>query len=546
MKDILSQLLKEAVLSCKEKHSWNIDIDDINFDIEIPKDRQFGDFATNLSFIIAKKIKSTPQEITTTIVSNIPRNNVVEKVETVNGYINFFVKDEYFLGELRKILQEKENYLREDIGNGKKVLIEFVSANPTGPLHVGHGRGAAIGDTLARLFSFFGFNTKKEYYINNSYESLQIENLISSVFARYKQLLGENVSFPEDGYFGNYIVDIAEKVIKKFGKEVEAFSDEIINFILEEILTEQKNILEKFGIVFDNFFSENDLYKEGEVQKVIDYLKEKNATYLKDGALWLKGGDDKDEVLIRSSKKPTYLASDIAYHKNKFERGYEYLVNIWGADHHWHIQRLKNAISLLGFEKDNIEILLMQMVNLYEDGKQIRLSKRSGNIITLEELIDEVTSDVAKFFFLAKDINSVLNFDLSLAKKQSNENPVWYVQYAYARICSIFRKANESNLQLSEDFVFPHDIIPAERLLIFTLIQSKDVIKQAFLKREIHKVCNYAILLAEMFHNFYEKCKVIDEKNLNQTNFRLQICFATKIIFSVIFYLLGISEKERM
>lgn len=547
MKEIISQLLEKSLKSCQEKYHW--EINQIDFEVAPPKERNFGDISSNIVFLVAKKIGTSPKVAADKIIENIPENKIINKIEIAGGgFINFTLKEEYLHQELINILKEEKSYGRENLGENKKVLIEFVSANPTGPLHIGHGRGAAVGDVLSHLFNFFHYYAEKEYYINDSCESLQIENLLQSVEVRYRQQLGEDITLPEDAYRGEYIQAIAKKIIAKYGNNLNGFNEEVINFILVEILSEQKVVLKNFKIIFDNYFSENALYKNKEIENIIDALKEKSLLYLKEGAWWFSTGEEKDEVIVRSNGKPTYLASDIAYHQNKFKRGYEYLVNIWGADHHGHITRLKNAIMGLGFDKNKIEILIVQMVNLQEDGKKARLSKRQGDIITLQEVIDEVSADVARFFFLSKDISSQLNFDLNLAKKQEPDNPIYYIQYAYARICSVFKKARENKLEIDKEerVDFAKLISEEERALILTLLEFSATMKSSFLKRELHKICNYAISLSRDFHNFYEKCKIIDTNNLPLTFARLKLCAATKIIFSLIFNLLGIEAKERM
>ena len=508
---------------------------DINFTVEIPKEKKFGDYSTNIAMVLTKKMKKNPREIANDLVEKLKNFEIFEKIEIAGpGFINFFINKDSWLKLFKEIYETGEKYFKMDIGNGKKVLVEFVSANPTGPLHIGHGRGAVLGDVLSNLLKFTGFKVQKEYYINDAGNQMKI--LGNSIKLRAIQIVKgkESVDFPDDHYKGEYIIEIAREMIEKFGeevieKDVEFFTEYGVKKILPGIIKD----LKEFGVEFDNFFSEKSLFSSGEVDRTINFLKEKKVMYEKDNAWWLKVEGDEDRVVIKSDGSYTYLASDIAYHKNKYERGFDLLVNIWGADHHGYIPRIKSAIKHLGYDPEKLKILLVQMVNLLRNGEKIVLSTRAGKFVTLKEVVDEVGKDAARFIFMTRKSDAHLDFDLEVAKMQSNENPVYYVQYAHARICSIFRNTDEN----PEIINFEND---EELELIKKVADFKHIIYVASKNLEPHLITYYLIELAGLFHSFYNKHKVIG----NPSRLALVQCVKDAIKFAL--NLLGVNAPEKM
>jgi len=512
-----------------------IEDDNLNFTVEIPKDKKFGDFSTNVAMILSKKLKENPRKIAENLLKRIYDDNLFEKIEVAGpGFINFYIKREAWIEILKDIFSKREKYFKINLGNNKKILIEFVSANPTGPLHIGHGRGAVVGDVLANILKFTGFNVTKEYYINDAGNQMKI--LGNSIKLRAIQLIkGENsIDFPDDHYRGEYIINLAKEIIDNFGnnvinKPVEFFTEFGINKILPEIVDDLKN----FGVEFDNFFSEKSLFESKEVEKTLNYLKEKGAIYEKDEALWLKVENDEDRVVVKSDGSYTYFASDIAYHKNKFSRGFDILVDIWGADHHGYIARIKSAIKHLGYDAEKLKILLVQMVNLLRSGKKIVLSTRKGEFITLREVVDEVGKDAARFIFMTRKSDAHLDFDLEIAKLKSNENPVYYVQYAHARICSILRN--------SDDKPAISEISEIEEIeLIKKINDFKHILAVSVKNYEPHLITYYLIELAGLFHSFYNKHKVIG----NPT--RIALITSIKDVLKLGLNLLGVNAPEKM
>ncbi|MFH1783640.1 MAG: arginine--tRNA ligase [bacterium] len=511
-----------------------------------------GDLSTNLAFMASKKLRKSPAESGKAVIEAIENNKaasgLIEKMEIAGkGFINFFITSKRLHTELSAILKEKENYGRQDIGKGASVQIEFVSANPTGPLHIGHGRGAAIGDSLARILSESGFNVQKEYYINN--RGKQIELLGQSVMARYKELSGEKISFPEDGYKGEYIKHLAAKVpagVKKYDKEF--FKEFAITSILEQI----RKDLEDFGVVYQRWFTETDLYEKGEVEKMLQRLLKEKYLYEQDGAMWFKSsafGDEKDRVVVRADKEPTYLASDITYHWDKFNRGFDTVVDIWGADHHGYVKRVKASAQALGYSPDKVKVILYQLVSLSRAGKPQPMSTRAGEFVTLREVIDEVGTDACRFFFLMRGANSHLDFDLELAKKQSPENPVYYVQYAHARISSVFREATKAGYLLSDKLPQAEELdvlqAPEEIALIKKLMYFPELVALSVRTYDPHWVTAYVQELAKVFHNYYQKCRVITEDK-NLTRARLYLLKAVGLMISRSLALIGVNSPEKM
>ena len=523
-----------------------------DFVIETPKDEKNGDFSTNLAMQLTRILRQNPRKIAEAIVGGIDLPGLVERVEIAGpGFINFYLVPGWLNRVLPAIQEEDADYGKSNAGGGEHVQVEFVSANPTGLLHMGNARGGALGDTLAAVLNEAGYVCDKEYYINDA--GNQVENLGKSVEARYFELLGrDDYQIPEDGYHGKDIIATAQRLLDEKGESLvdlpEAERRELMkNYALKEKVAGIRGSLENFGVVFDNWFSEQSLHDAGSVHEVVDILREKGVVYEKDGAQWLRAtdwGEEKDEVLVRSNGTPTYFAADIAYHRDKFERGYKRLINIWGADHHGHVARLKGAMTALGYDGDAITVILMQLVRLYRGGEIVKMSKRSGKYVTLDELIEEVGKEAARFFFIMRSPDSALDFDLDLAKAESSDNPVYYVQYAHARICSILSvagvetpKAADVDLSLLTE--------ENERVLIRKLAEWPQEVADAARELAPYHLAYYAKELANAFHSFYNSCKVLtDDAALRDARLALVDC--TRITLRNVLTLLGLSAPERM
>ena len=523
-----------------------------DFVIETPKDEKNGDFSTNLAMQLTRILRQNPRKIAEAIVGGIDLPGLVERVEIAGpGFINFYLVPGWLNRVLPAIQEEDADYGKSNAGGGERVQVEFVSANPTGLLHMGNARGGALGDTLAAVLNEAGYVCDKEYYINDA--GNQVENLGKSVEARYFELLGrDDYQIPEDGYHGKDIIATAQRLLDEKGEALvdlpEAERRELMkNYALKEKVAGIRGSLENFGVVFDNWFSEQSLHDAGSVHEVVDILREKGVVYEKDGAQWLRAtdwGEEKDEVLVRSNGTPTYFAADIAYHRDKFERGYKRLINIWGADHHGHVARLKGAMTALGYPGDDITVILMQLVRLYRGGEIVKMSKRSGKYVTLDELIEEVGKEAARFFFIMRSPDSALDFDLDLAKAESSDNPVYYVQYAHARICSILSvagvdtpKAADVDLSLLTE--------ENERVLIRKLAEWPQEVADAARELAPYHLAYYAKELANAFHSFYNSCKVLtDDAALRDARLALVDC--TRITLRNVLTLLGLSAPERM
>ncbi len=523
-----------------------------DFVIETPKDEKNGDFSTNLAMQLTRILRQNPRKIAEAIVGGIDLPGLVERVEIAGpGFINFYLVPGWLNRVLPAIQEEDADYGKSNAGGGERVQVEFVSANPTGLLHMGNARGGALGDTLAAVLNEAGYVCDKEYYINDA--GNQVENLGKSVEARYFELLGrDDYEIPEDGYHGKDIIATAQRLLDEKGESLvdlpEAERRELMkNYALKEKVAGIRGSLENFGVVFDNWFSEQSLHDAGSVHEVVDILREKGVVYEKDGAQWLRAtdwGEEKDEVLVRSNGTPTYFAADIAYHRDKFERGYKRLINIWGADHHGHVARLKGAMTALGYPGDDITVILMQLVRLYRGGEIVKMSKRSGKYVTLDELIEEVGKEAARFFFIMRSPDSALDFDLDLAKAESSDNPVYYVQYAHARICSILSvagvdtpKAADVDLSLLTE--------ENERVLIRKLAEWPQEVADAARELAPYHLAYYAKELANAFHSFYNSCKVLtDDAALRDARLALVDC--TRITLRNVLTLLGLSAPERM
>ena len=520
----------------------------VNFVVEVPPKNIDADLALNAAMVLAKKLKTNPRILATEIIEIILKDfkGIIKTAEIAGaGFINLHFTDEYLNKQLNEILDKKQDYAKQQNINKEKIMVEFVSANPTGPLHIGHGRGAAIGDSLARILKHLGYNVVKEYYLNDVGNQMNV--LGKSAEIRYKQLKGEDIPFLEEGYQGEYIKDIAKDLINE-GKNINEidFKKEAHTRILKTI----EKDLQQFRVEFDSWFSESkiafdkDENGKTEVDKVCEYLKEKNYAFEQDGALWLKStlyGDDKDRVLRRTDGRYTYLASDVAYHKNKYERKFAKVINLWGADHHGYVARIMAAIQMLGQKREALKVILYQLVSLVRNGQPIAMSTRSGQFITLKDVLDEVGTDACRFFFLLRAPDSQLEFDLELAKKQTSENPVFYVQYVNARCQSILKEYKED----SSDADLLLLSAKQERDLIKKLISFEDTLLICDKTKSPHHLTTYLIETADIFHGFYEKCRVLGEdKQLEKA--RIQLIKAVSIIISKGLNLLGVSAPDKM
>ncbi len=543
-----------ALSACAEKGLLPA-VDVSRIELEVPANPDHGDYASNVAMVLASQAKQSPRKIAEAIRGNLPDpEGMLEKIQIAGpGFLNFFIKDEVWKRVLQDILDQKERFGRLDIGAGQRVLVEFVSANPTGPLHIGHARGAVVGDVLANLLQTAGYVVSKEYYINDA--GNQMNNLGKSVWYRYREAMGEIVELPENCYRGDYIKDIAAGIMQTDGgKYLSADENETIAYfngiagglILDEI----KRDLEDFGVVFDHYFSEKELYKENGVADLLAFLEKQGFIYSDDGTLWFRStafGDEKDRVVVRRNGEPTYFAADIAYHKNKFSRGFDVLIDIWGADHHGYMPRLWAAVEAMGYQKDRLKIILVQLVNLLRAGEPVAMSTRSGEFVTLREVLDEVGKDAARYNFLMRRSDSHLDFDLEVAKKQSNENPVYYVQYAHARICSIFRMAGERNIQRPAFEEIDGDLIaqPEEKTLIKMMARYPEILEGAAKSLEVHRLTFYLNELAGVFHSYYNKNKVITDDD-NLTAARLVLIDAIRVVLANALKILGVSAPEKM
>lgn len=559
MQNITEELKKsldaavKAVAAEKEKSLP----EDFAVRLERPRQEGHGDWATNIAMQLSKPFGMKPRELAEAIIEKLPKDSVIETAEVAGpGFMNFKLTAGWVTEAVGSAIKQDADYGRVNIGKGQKVQVEFVSANPTGPLHMGHGRGAAVGDITASLLSFAGYDVDREYYINDA--GLQMELLGKSAQARYFEVLGRaaEAPMPEDGYHGDYMLDIAKTFVEKYGdtlagKPVEEtlpqFSQETGKLVLELI----KKDLEDFGVKFDVWFSEKSLYDDNLVEPAMEALKARDYAYEQDGALWFRStlfGDDKDRVLIRTNGMPTYFTSDVAYLKNKYDRGYEKNIYVWGADHHGYIPRLRSVNKAFGFPDEGIDVMLIQMVNLLRDGKPFQMSKRAGTIVTLREIMDEVGRDAARLFFVIRRCDSTVDFDLELAKKASSENPVFYIQYAHARICSIERELAERNIPpmpTMEQFDVSLLTDPSELALAKAISRFPETVTKAARETAPHLMAYYAQELAEAFHSFYTAVHVLGvEENL--MNSRILLMEAARISLKNALTLLGLSAPEKM
>lgn len=530
-----------------------------NYSVEIPGDTAHGDFATNAAMVSARSFRNAPAKIAAILLENMDFATAayVEKAEIAGpGFINFFVKDAWFAATVSGILEAGKEYGRSDYGKGEKVMIEFVSANPTGPMHMGNARGGAIGDCLAAAMDACGYDVTKEFYINDA--GNQIEKFGLSLDIRYQQLFkGEDaVELPEDSYHGEDIKERAQQFAEIHGdsyleKEEAERRKALVEFALPKNVAKLKSDLEKYRIVYDVWFPESTLHASGAVKAVVDHLTERGLTYEKDGAVWYKAtefGGEKDEVLIRANGNPTYFAADIAYHKNKFvDRGFSRVINVWGADHHGHVARLKGAMDAIGLDGSKLDIVLMQLVRLMKDGEPYKMSKRTGKAVTLSDLTDLVPIDAARFFFNMREPNSTLDFDLDLAVAETSSNPVYYVQYAHARICSILKNLKAQGIEVKTCSIADLEVLKSEeeRELIRKLALCPQEIINAAKNYDPARMTHYCVDLATLFHKFYTNCRVQGEDEVLMQA-RISLCMAVKTTLCNMMQLLKITVPESM
>ena len=549
LKENLKNEIKETVIKC----GYVSCEEDINVILENAKDAKHGDYSTNIAMQLTKRAKKNPRIIAEEIVKNFDTNKAdVAKIEIAGpGFINFFLKKTLFTKSIKGIIDLGDDYGKSNSGKGLKYNVEYVSANPTGDLHLGHARGAALGDSLCRLLSKAGYDVTREYYVNDA--GNQIHNLVVSAYARYLEALGNESKMPEDGYYGPDIILLGQMMAEKYKEQFVGKLDENYDLIrqisLDYELDKIKKDLNMFGVEFDLFTSEKSIYDKNLVKESIDLLQSKGYIYEKDGAIWFRStdfGDDKDRVLKKSDGSYTYLTPDIANHIEKLNRGNDKLVDIWGADHHGYIARVKAAMQALGYEADKLEVDIIQMVRLIKDGEEFKMSKRTGKAVTIRDLFDEVGVDAVRYFFVMRSGETQMDFDLDLATKKSNENPVYYAQYAHARTCSILRQAKEKgfSVDVKENYEFINH--EKEYEVIKLMGEFPNVVADAAAKRRPHLICNYVNDLATAFHSLYNAEKVINEEDNAKTNEKLALIQALEITIKNALNLIGVSAPERM
>ena len=570
-KNQLNDIIKKAILKAIDKGEL-INAELPHFIIETPADRKNGDFATNAAMAGAKVFRTAPVKIAQAITSNIELSDTFfAKCEIAGpGFINFFYSGDFYASVLKDVEEEKENYGSSDFGQGKNINVEFVSANPTGPMHMGNARGGALGDCLAAVLKKAGYNSYKEFYVNDA--GNQIEKFACSLEARYLQIYKSDIEFPEDGYQGSDITDHAKAYAEEFGDKLvnlsaEERKKELVDYALPKNISKMQSDMKKYKIDYDKWFFESTLHESGKVKAVVDLLTEKGLTYEKEGAIWYKNKEVctnillkegktqayidklelKDDVLIRQNGNPTYFTADIAYHKDKFDRGFDTCIDIWGADHHGHVMRMKGAMDAIGYNGDNLVVVLMQLVKLVSGGKVVKMSKRTGKAIQLNDLLEEVPVDSARFLFNTREANTQMDFDLDIAVQQDNQNPVYYVQYAHARICSILKA-------LKKDGISPRNCT-ADELKLLTADEEKELINHiASFSQEIvsaakeydpTKITRYVTQTATLFHKFYNACRVkVEDESLMQA--RLSLCLAVKTVIKNILDMFNIECPEHM
>ncbi len=556
MKPTLTEILLQALSRAKEKGELKLETQP-TVTLDAPRGKTHGDLATTLAMAMAKQESKPPREIAEIIISNIhDEEGIIEKTEIAGpGFINFFLSRDRWKKTLFDIDAEGPAFGLRNIGNGEKVLVEFVSANPTGPLHVGHGRGAAVGNALANLLAAVGYDVSREFYINDA--GRQVRLLARSVYSRYRQMHGKDEPFPEDGYHGTYINEVSasastsesiglQYVERTFDESEGVFAD----FSKEQMLADIRKDLQDFGVRFDVWFSEKSLLADGSVQRSIEELKERGYAYERDGALWLRStafGDDKDRVIIKKDGNFTYLATDIAYHRNKLARGFKTLVNIWGADHHGYIPRMQAVIQAFGHPQDSLHVLLVQLVAILRHGQPVPMSKRAGTFVTLRDVVQDVGSDAAKYIFLTRRSDSHLDFDLDVAKEQSRDNPVYYVQYAHARLASVFREAEARNISVPTGEAVDLSLLDLEeeQKILKQLARYPEVVEEAALAYEPHRLTFYLQDLAGLLHNYYFKHRIITD-DATRTGVKLYLMKQIQTVIRSALKILGVNAPERM
>jgi arginyl-tRNA synthetase len=550
--------LKELLIRAIEKTAKGEELEMTDLPpllLEPPKQKEFGDLACNVAMVWARRQRKPPRAIAEAIVRNLEdRDGILAKVEIAGpGFLNFSFSPNFYHERLREFQARQE--LTPNLGRGEKVQVEFASANPTGPLHVGHGRVAVIGDVLARLLAATGFNVEREYYVNDA--GNQMEKLGQSIYVRYRELFGEKIDFPEGGYPGDYVRELALEARQRWGEKFlseprDAAAAFFSQYGGENLLATIRDDLSRFGIGFDSFVSEKDLRARGEVEKTISLLAGRNMLYEQEGARWFKStayGDDKDRPLVKSDGDLTYFASDIAYHRNKLERGFKKLINVWGADHHGYVARLKAALGALGYEPEALRVVLVQLVQLTRGGEPVRMGKRQGEFVSLREVLEEVGQDAARFFFLMRKSDSHLDFDLELAKKESSENPVFYVQYAHARIASIFEQARQNGVEVTDGSAQAVKLErlsePEELALIKHVLQLPEAIEESVNELEPHRLVFYLLELAGGFHRYYNRFRVVSD-DADLTSARLIFLRSVQKVIGIGLTLLGVTAPLKM
>lgn len=554
IKKELRRNLDTALLGLKEQQKLNF-TQIPEYTIEVPREKQFGDFAANVAMLLAREARMAPRQIAAMIQQELQFDpELVEKVEVAGaGFINFYLTPNWLFKVPAAVLDLGDAFGRASDEKGIRVQVEFVSANPTGNLHMGNARGGAIGDSLAAILDAAGYRVEREYYINDA--GNQIELFALSLEARYLELLHEPFTFPEGGYAGQDVVDTVREAIGYYGRSLLDIAPEerrkrLAEFALKQKIDYIKKTLKDFGIEYDVWFSESSLYESGKLWEVIDELTERGYIYEKDGAKWFRStafGDEKDEVVVRNNGIPTYFAADIAYHKDKFERGFDWVINIWGADHHGHVSRMKGAVAALGYDPDRLDVILMQLVRLYRNGEIVKMSKRTGTLVTLDELIEEVGKDAARFFFVMRSPDSHLDFDLELAKSESQDNPVYYAQYAHARICSIMKQARAQGLDLPDYRTVDLTVLrePEELEIMRKLADFPEEVQIAARTMAPQRIPHYILDLAGLLHSYYNRFRVLNETPALR-DARLVLMEAVRITIKNALRLIGVSAPERM
>ena len=542
--------MKKYLAALFEKASNRLSyLKDFELLFTVPNQKEHGDYSSNIAMIFAKQLKKNPRQLSAEIIENLDYDkNILEKIEIAGpGFINFYFSKSYVTNIIKDVISSGDNFGKANKYNGKNAQVEFVSANPTGPLTVGHGRNAVIGDTVSNLLEWIGYNVDREYYFNNAGRQMRV--LGDSVRLRYLELLGDKVEFPEEYYQGEYIKEIAEKLKNEHGDK---FKDEGPEGIFKqtaekEIFTDINKTLERLNIHFENYYNENSLYEEGKIKGLLDEFKNRNLSYEKENAVWMKFselGNEQDKVIVKSTGEPTYRLPDIAYHITKYERGYDLMVDLFGSDHNATYPDVLAGLKALGYDPQKVKVLIHQFVTIMQKGEIVKMSTRKANYITLDELMDEVGSDVVRYFFNMRSITSHLNFDLDIAKKQSDENPVFYLQYAHARISSILRMTKEEGLNLSLENL-QLLVMDEEQNLLKKLYEFSDEVLYSAEYFEPQKICTYLEELAALFHKFYTVCRIIgSEKNLAEA--RIALIIAVKTVIKNGLTILGVSAPEKM